>query len=94
MLCPVVVHLQRQNTARLDHNAFNLKTLPGIDTIVGAPRAVHLAVDAAFRSALLLEDVDNFFDILGVVLVCYQDGISRFHDHQIAHTHAGDEPTF
>ena len=44
VLGAVVVHLQRKRRARLDHDALHLETLAGVDAVVAAPGAVHVAV--------------------------------------------------
>ena len=44
MFGAVVVHLQAQRRAGLDHDALDLKARAGVDAVVPAPGAVHLAM--------------------------------------------------
>ena len=94
MLCAVVVHLQRQNAARLDHDAFHLKPLTGIHPVIRAPGPEHLAVDAALGAVLRFQPVDNLLYILRLVLVRHQNRVSGLHHHQITHPHAGHQAAF
>ena len=51
---PVVVHLQRQAGARVDHDLFHLPALAFGDAVVGAPGPVDAAMGLALRRPLLL----------------------------------------
>ena len=84
----MVVHLQRQRAARLDHDAFDLKPLPRIDTVVPAPGTKYFAVQKTFGVSFALEALHDGFDILRVALIGDQHRVGGFHHHQTLHTHA------
>ena len=87
------MHLQREDAAGLDHDAFDLEAFAGVNAVVGTPGPQHLAVDAAFGATLFFEAVDDLLDVLRLVLVRHQNRIGGFHHHQIAHPDAGHQAT-
>src|SRR5688572_19424506 len=64
MLGAVSVLLERELCARLDREALHLEARPGVDAIVAAPGAEHLAVQPRLGAARLLHPVDEPLDVL------------------------------
>lgn len=78
----MVVHLQREGCARTHHDAFDLETFAVVDTVVPAPRPMHLAMQIGFVTPGLLEPSDDGLDLLGTLLGGHQHCIGGFHhDH-------------
>ena len=51
VLGPVVVHLHRELSARVDRDPLDLETVPGVDRVVLAPGTVDLTVELGLGSA-------------------------------------------
>ena len=62
MFGAVVVHLQRQNARRLDHNAFDLKAGTRVNAVIPTPRTKHFTMDMPLGATLLLQAINDFFD--------------------------------
>src|SRR5688572_568984 len=85
------VLLQGQLRARLDREALNLEPGAGIDAVVAAPGAEHLAVQAWFAATRLLHAVDELLHVLDARLGRDHDGILRLDHHVPFETDHGDQ---
>lgn len=79
----VVVHLQAEAGLGFDFDALDLEAFAFAQNGVGAPGALHGAVQFVAVVALGLELAVDVLDILAVVLVGDQQGIGGVHDDQV-----------
>ena len=94
VLSAVVMHLQGEAGAGIDHDLLHLPALPFGDAVVGAPGPVDLAMGLALRSALPFQGVHHRLDILGPIAMGHQHHVIGFNHHQILHTQAHHQPVF
>ena len=90
MLGAVVVHLQRERGARLDHDALHLKALAALDAVVGAPGTVHLAMHETLLAARGLERGHELADRLGAFLLRHEYCVRSLDHHHVVHADTGD----
>ena len=84
VLGAVVVHLQRQLRARLDHDALDLEALARVDAVVAAPRPVDLACGAGARCAPAPSAASTtFLTLLHLVLVRDQHRVGGLDHDQV-----------
>src|SRR5688572_26497433 len=62
VLGPVVVLLQAERCARLDHDPLDLEARTGVDAVVPAPGAMHLSMQGLFGAAGPIELADDVLD--------------------------------
>src|SRR5262245_60094755 len=80
MLGAVVVHLEAERRARLDHDPLDLEPVAPVDALVVAPRAVNAAVRDVLGPLRRVEVRDDVLDLLGVGAIRHQHRIGGF-DH-------------
>ncbi len=83
VLGAVVVHLQREARAGLHGDVLDLEAAAHVHRVVGAPRAVDLAVVLGLATALGVEVLDHVLDVLHPVLVGDHHGVLGFHHHDV-----------
>ncbi len=91
VLGTVVVHLQRQLSARLDGDALDLEALAHVDGVVGTPGTEDFLVCLDLVAVLLLEGVDQLLDVLDLVLVGDHDRVLGFHHDHVFQTDQGHQ---
>src|SRR5450830_210955 len=79
----MVVHLQRQRSVGLDHDALDLEALAFLEHGVGAPWTGYGAVQAIGVVALALEFLGDQPDVLAAFAVGDQQGVRRVDDDQV-----------
>jgi len=87
----VVVELQREHLARVDHDALGLEPVTVRQHRVGPPRPVDLEVAVGFAAAGLGELREQALDLLGARPVRHEHRIRGFHDHQVLHAQGGHQ---
>jgi hypothetical protein len=87
VLGAVVVHLQAQRGAGLDHDALDLEARAAVDAVVPAPGPVHLAVQRVLAALLGAEPADDLAHILAAAAVGHQHGVGRLHHHHVLQAH-------
>ncbi len=84
MLGAVVVQLQRQARARLDHDALDLEAIAMLDGVIEAPGPAHLAVRVGLRRVQDLHARDHILDVLHVRAIHHQHRVGGLHHHDVA----------
>ena len=92
VLGAVVVHLQAQGRARLDHDPLDLEARTGVDRVVPAPGAVDLAVQAVLGAATLVELRDDLLHVLAAAAIGDHHRVGRLDHHHVVQPHHADEP--
>src|SRR5690606_4826844 len=92
VLGALVVLLQAQRRAGLDHDALDLEALAGIDGVVVAPGPVDLAVEGVLLAPGLLDAVDDVLDVLDPVLARDQGRVGGVHDDHVVDADGRDHP--
>src|SRR5690606_27012352 len=87
----VVMLLQRQAGARLDHDAFDLKAIAAVDGVVAAPGAIDRRVVLRFGAPVAGEGVDQMLDVLHPILVGDHHRILGFHHDHVLETDQGHQ---
>ena len=85
VLGAMVMHLQRQPAARLDHDMLDLHAVAVMDRAVGAPGAVHQRVGGELVAIAALEPRDEPLHILGAVAARDHHRIGGRDDDEILH---------
>src|SRR5690606_32961613 len=93
VLGAVVVHLQAETGAGLDHDTLDLEAVASADCVVPAPRAVHLAVGIGQGAAFGLEAGDDLLDVLGAAGGDDQHRIGRVDHDDVVQPHASHPAT-
>ena len=88
----MVVHLQRQGLARVDHDALHLEALRYHQRFIGTPGAINPPVQGRLGALLLFQAIDDALDVLHFRAVRHQDGIGSFHHHQIVDAGGRHQP--
>lgn len=85
VFCAVVVHLQREFLARVDHQVLDLEAFAAVHAFVPAPRAVHAPVFEVLGAGVGAKLLDELLDLLGFVQWHDQHGIGCFNHGNVAH---------
>lgn len=89
VLCAVVVHLQREFLARVDHQVFDLEPVAAVHAFVPAPGAVHAPVFEVLGASAGAKLLDQLLDVLGFVEWHDQHGVRCFDHGNVAHAEHG-----
>ena len=87
-----MMHLYRELGSGFYRNALDLVTVPVVDRIVHPPRAIHFTVVDMFLTAAVLDLLNDFLDVLNLVLVGDQNGVLCLYHDQIVDTHQCHQP--
>ena len=77
------MRLERYAVPRLDHQVFGLKPVSYPESLVPAPRPVHLGMGEHLGPVLVLQGFDKGLDILGPVFRYRQDDITGSDDDNV-----------
>ncbi len=91
VLGAVVVHLQAQAGAGLDHDALDLVARPLVDAVVPAPGAVHQPVQHLLAALLAAELRDDVLHVLALVAARHQHRVGGLDDDEVVDTDHADQ---
>lgn len=91
MLGTVVVHLQAEACAGVDHNALDLKALAAVNAVIPAPGTVDFSVGIGQGMALGLEPGHDVLDALGLAFVGHQHCVGGFDDDDVVQADASHQ---
>lgn len=94
VLMPVVVHLQGKACAGIYCNPFDLKALLYFQSRVTSPWSEYGAVYMIFAPFVVLQLINNLFDILGSVQRSDKNSICSLHHHGAVQSHGRHQSVF
>src|SRR5688500_12254585 len=92
MLGALLVPLQREPRARLDHQSLHLEPGARVDGLVIAPRPVDTAVDRRLSPLHLFQLLDRELYVVSALARRDEERVAGLDDHQVLDADGGDQP--
>src|SRR5262245_11162629 len=86
----MMVALQRQFSAGLHHDAFDLITIAAVETLIPPPGSIDASVLEDEIVAVALHVIDQSLDGFSMVLCGDEHSVIHGDDHQVAHPEESD----